>query len=126
MSDTCVCYLPLTERHCTSCHTTFETDPAYDDHLSVGSESTLQITRQQCEVPQCPTCETAWWLSHSPGAPAPLPGTWCVCVGCGDTAIFTGRGLEVRAPDPDENQKIGRDSFILDYREQRELVRRTT
>jgi hypothetical protein len=46
-------------------------------------------------------------------------------VGCGDTAIFTGRGLEVRQPNLDENDRIGQDQFILEYREQRELVRRT-
>jgi len=115
MLDACVCYLPAGPCHCRVCHTTF----------SDRGEAVAHLTDDQCLVTPCKTCGTAWWLSHSPGAPVPLGGSWCVCVGCGDTAIFTGRGLEVRQPNLDENDRIGQDQFILEYREQRELVRRT-
>jgi hypothetical protein len=54
-----------------------------------------------------------------------VAATWCICVGCGEASIFTGRGLEVRPPTPEQSDRIGRDVFILQYREQRELARRT-
>jgi hypothetical protein len=55
----------------------------------------------------------------------PVAATWCICVRCGEASIFTGRGLEVRPPTREESDRIGQDVFILQYREQRELARRT-
>jgi hypothetical protein len=115
MIETCLCYLPSESRHCRRCHVTFRDQGEALDHLSTDA----------CQIAECKTCGTAWWLSHSPGAPAPIPGTWCVCVSCGEAAIFTGRGLEVREPSSDENRRIYTDPFILDYRIQREMIRRT-
>jgi hypothetical protein len=113
--ETCVCYLPTGPCHCRRCHTNFA-----DRH-----EAMNHLTDRRCKVAECTTCATPWWLSHVPGAPVPQAGTWCICVGCGDAAIFTGRGLEVREPTPGESDRIGQDVFILEYREHRELTRRT-
>ena len=113
--ETCVCYLPTGPCHCRRCHTSFP-----DRH-----EAMNHMSDRRCNVSECTTCGTPWWLSHVPGAPVPQAGTWCICVGCGDAAIFTGRGLQVRQPTSAENDRIGQDVFILDYREHRELTRRT-
>jgi len=115
MTDPCICYLPGGSTHCTRCHITFAERHEATDHLS----------EQPCPIAECHKCGTAWWLSHSPGAPVPAGGTWCICIGCGEAAIFTGRGLEVREPSPDESSEIGQDLFVLQYRQDRDLTRRT-
>jgi hypothetical protein len=114
MIDACVCYMPVDPCHCRRCHTTFDGRQQAIDHLS----------EHRCEIAQCGKCATAWWLSHSPGAPVPAAGTWCVCIGCGETAVYTGRGLEVRTPSPAETDQILQDAFIREYRQERELTRR--
>jgi len=115
MMDACICFLPAGPCHCRRCHTTFPDRHAAMTHLS----------DHRCEIAQCPSCSSPWWQSHSPGAPVPVAATWCICVGCGEASIFTGRGLEVRPPTREESDRIGQDVFILQYREQRELARRT-
>ena len=113
MMDVCVCYMPADPCHCRRCHTTFDDRRQAVDHLS----------EHRCEVTQCGKCGTAWWLSHSPGAPVPGSGTWCICIGCGEAAVYTGRGLEVRRPDAAETDQILQDAFIREYRQERELAR---
>jgi hypothetical protein len=114
MNDACVCYLPSVPSHCRRCHTTFADRDEALSHLS----------ERQCRIAECRKCGTPWWLSNSPGAPVPNAGTWCVCIGCGEASIFTGRGLEVRDPSPQEDERIAQDDFILQYRQDRELTRR--
>jgi len=114
MTDTCICFLPGGPLHCDRCHTTFGDRPEAITHLA----------GQPCPVAECAKCGTAWWLSHSPGAPVPVAGSWCICIGCGEGAIFTGRGLEVRGPSSDEGDRIGQDEFVLQYRQDRDLTRR--
>lgn len=44
------------------------------------------------------------------GGGKPVPGDVSVCGGCGEYAIFTGRGWEVRAPTPVEKVMIESDA----------------
>jgi hypothetical protein len=113
--EACVCSLPLDSCHCRWCHIGF----------ADRDEAMTHLSDRWCTIVECTTCGTPWWLSHVPGAPVPATGTWCICAGCGDGAIFTGRGLQVRLPTPAENERIGQDVFILQYREDRALSRRS-